>query len=260
MRGSVLVILFYLQSAYGADESVAAAENLVRMRHNPDQQEEKEEAGPGEQATEKKPRVFTMARKGKEKLTSELQSSEKDEELNKQNVLMSRTGKNKVMVTVNPEGTVEESKNTGLVRSPKNRVQVPVGAHVIESSVVEKAEVVPPESVVESQEEGLGTTVKAVTTAMTTVYIVTPPESADTHANNGSAYCSAYCGYNWNNELGSRGWAGACCRKGTRLSDGAEVSCTTTTVGDLRCTCERDDSLGWAAGSQNRFYTGHVCS
>merc|ERR1719262_128218 len=88
-------------------------------------------------------------------------------------------------------------------------------------------------------------------------------ETFNTTGNNGGAYCSAYCAYNWNNEGSNQGWTGACCKAAFK-EDGTPVTCTTmgqagVAGGSLKCMCGRDDTQPFQTGSQDAYFTGGIC-
>jgi hypothetical protein len=76
-----------------------------------------------------------------------------------------------------------------------------------------------------------------------------------TSQNNGNTYCSAYCGYNYNNELA--GWQGACCLSATETS-GRKISCTQTATTPIKCNCRRNDDIPFGV-IPNATDTSFVC-
>merc|ERR1719454_1017696 len=82
------------------------------------------------------------------------------------------------------------------------------------------------------------------TTTTTTTTMLTIVNAS---GNNGAAYCSAYCAYNWNDQCPSF-WKGACCLKAYNAETLEEVSCTTRWPANnagLLCTCQMADSNPW---------------
>lgn len=84
------------------------------------------------------------------------------------------------------------------------------------------------------------------TTTTTTTTMLTIVNAS---GNNGAAYCSAYCAYNWNDQCPSF-WKGACCLKAYNANTMEEVSCTAYGSGaGTICTCQMQDSTPFLTGA-----------
>jgi len=91
------------------------------------------------------------------------------------------------------------------------------------------------------------------TTTTTTTTLLTVVNAT---GNNGAAYCSAYCAYNWN-EYAPSYWKGACCLKAYNANTWEEVSCMSLGGGaGTICTCQQADSTPFLEGAaEGNSYT-----